>query len=63
MKLYKVIIKVYFFGTEYFSLFVLAENEECMKRLVYDYPRYRKADDAEIVSYEEVDLTKGNRII
>lgn len=64
MRLWKVHIRTYLFGIRYYDLFVLADTESNMLRTVYDYPTYRKDEDAEIVSYEEIyfgDLT--NRVL
>ena len=54
MRLWKVYIKTYHFGISYYNLFVLADTESNMLRTVYEYPTYRKDEDAEIVSYEEI---------
>ena len=64
MRLWKVHVRTYLFGIRYYDLFVLADTESNMLRTVYDYPTYRKDEDAEIVSYEEIyfgDLT--NRVL
>lgn len=64
MRLWKVHIRTYLFGIRYYDLFVLADTENNMLRTVYEYPTYRKDEDAEIVSYEEIyfgDLT--NRVL
>ena len=64
MRLWKVHIRTYLFGIRYYDLFVLADTESNMLRTVYEYPTYRKDEDAEIVSYEEIyfgDLT--NRVL
>lgn len=64
MKLYKVRIKTYYFGIRYYELFVLADTESNMLRTVNSYPMIRKDDDAEIESYEEIDLTdETNRVL
>ena len=64
MKLWKVHIKTYYFGIMYYDLFVLANNESNMLRTVYNYPTYRKDEDAEIVNYEEIDLNNSeNRVL
>ena len=64
MKLWKVHIKTYYFGLRYYDLFVLANNESNMLRMVYRYPAYRKDEDAEIVEYEEIDLNNSeNRVL
>lgn len=62
MKLYKVIIKTYYFGTRMYELFVLADSEEKMEKVVYN--KIRRDDDAEILSFEEIDLKDTtNRVI
>ena len=62
MKLYKVIIKTYHFGIRMYELFVLADSEEKMEKVVYN--KIRRDDDAEIVSFEEIDLKDTtNRVI
>lgn len=64
MKLWKVHIRTYYFGIIYYDLFVLADTESNMLRTVYNHPRYKKDEDAEIVNYEEVDLNNSeNRIL
>lgn len=64
MKLYKVRIKTYYFGIHYYELYVLADTESNMLRTVNLHPIVRKDDDAEIESYEEIDLTdKTNRVL
>ena len=64
MKLWKVHIKDYCFGTIYYDLFVLADTESNMIRTVYDYPAYRKSDDAQIVGYDLVDMSdETNRVL
>ena len=60
MRLYKVRIKTYNFGIRYYDLFVLANNESNMLRQVYAYPLYHRDNDAEIVNYEEINLTNTN---
>ena len=57
MKLYKVRIKTYYFGIFYYTLYVLADTESNMLRTVNSHPAVRKDEDAEIESYEEIDLT------
>lgn len=54
MRLWKVYIKTYHFGIVYYDLFVLANSEKNMLRTVYDYPPYKKDEDAKIVNYEEI---------
>lgn len=62
MKLYKVIIKTYYFGVRGYELFVLADSEEEMEKVVHN--KIRRDDDAEIVSFEEIDLKDTtNRVI
>ena len=62
MKLYKVHIKTYYFGIRYYDLFVLADTENNMFNTVYKH--LSKDEDAEISTYEEVELDdKTNRIL
>lgn len=62
MKLYKVTIRTYYFGTRMYELFVLADSEEEMKKVVHN--KIRRDDDTEIVSFEEIDLKDTtNRVI
>lgn len=64
MRLWKVHIKAYYFGVHYYDLFVLSDTESNMLRTVYNYPTYRKDDDAEIVEYKEIDLNDSeNRVL
>ena len=66
MRLWKVHIKTYHFGISYYDFFVLANSESNMLRTVYDYPSYRKDEDAEIVNYEEIvlnDYNSENRVL
>ena len=64
MRLWRVHIKTYYFGIRYYDLFVLANNESNMLRTVYNYPAYRKDEDAEVMEYEEIDLNDSeNRVI
>lgn len=64
MKLWKVRIKTYYFGTCYYDLYVIANNESNMFRTVYNYPSYRKHEDAEIEKYEEINFNDTeNRVI
>lgn len=64
MKLWKVRIKTYYFGIRYYELLVLADTESNMLRTVNSYPLIRKDEDAEIESYEEIDLTDTtNRVL
>ena len=57
MKLYKVTIKTYIFGIQRYVLFVLANTESKMLNTVKQHPIVRKDEDAEIESYEQIDLT------
>lgn len=62
MKLYKVTIKTYYFGIRMYELFVLADSEEEMKKVVHN--KIRRDDDTEILSFEEIDLKDTtNRVI
>ena len=62
MKLYRVIIKTYHYGTIGYELFVLADSEESMRCVVNK--RICKDDNAEIVKFEEIDLSDTtNRVI
>ena len=64
MKLWKVHIKTYLFGIQYYDLFVLADTESNMLRTVYKYPTYHRDENAEIVKYEEIDLNNPeNRVL
>lgn len=64
MKLWKVRIKTYHLGSYYYDLFVLADTESNMLSTVNSYPMVRKDEDAEIESYEQVDLTdETNRVL
>jgi hypothetical protein len=64
MKLYKVRIKTNHFGIHYYVLFVLADTESNMLRAVNSHPAVRKDEDAEIESYEKIDLTdETNRVL
>jgi len=64
MKLWKVTIKTYLFGIQRNVLFVLANKESEMLNTVRQYPIVRKDDDAEIESYEEIDLDDTtNRVL
>ena len=64
MRLWKVHIKTYHFVISYFDLFVLANSESNMLRTVYKHPSYNKDEDAEIINYEEIDLTNSeNRVL
>lgn len=62
MKLWKVRIKTYYFGIRYYDLYVLANNESNMFRVVSK--RISKDDDAEVENYEKIDLNDTeNRVI
>ena len=62
MKLWKVRIKTYYFGNRYYDLYVLANNESNMLRVVSK--RISKDDDAEVEKYEEINLNDTeNRVI
>jgi hypothetical protein len=62
MKLYKVTIKTFYFGIRMYELFVLADSEESMRSTVNK--KIRRDDDAEILSFEEIDLKDTtNRVI
>lgn len=64
MKLWKIRIKTYYFGIHYYELFVLADTQINMLKIVYSHPLVRKDEDAEIESYEEIDLTdETNRVL
>lgn len=64
MKLWKVHIKTYYFGVRHYDLFVLADTETNMLITIYNHPDYRKDEDAEIVSYEKIDLNNSeNRVL
>lgn len=64
MRLWKVTIKTYIFGIQRYVLFVLANTESGMLNTVKQYPIVRKDEDAEIESYEQIDLTdETNRVL
>lgn len=64
MKLWKVRIKTYYFGTHYYELFVLADTESNMLQTVILHSIARKEEDAEIDNYEQIDLTdETNRVL
>ena len=64
MKLWKVRIKTYYFGIRSYELFVLADTESNMLRTVRLHPLVRKDEDAEVESYEQIDLTdETNRVL
>lgn len=63
-KLWRVKIRTYYFGNYSYELFVLATDEDSMKQTVRNYPTYKKDEDAEIESYEQIDLTdETNRVL
>lgn len=63
-KLWRVKIRTYYFGNYSYELFVLANDEDSMKQTVRNYPTYKKDEDAEIESYEQIDLTdETNRVL
>ena len=62
MKLWKVRIKTRFLGILYYNLYVLANNESNMFKVVSK--GISKDDDAEVEKYEEIDLNgTENRVI
>ena len=64
MKLWKVRIKTYYFGIRYYEMFVLADTESAMLKTVNQCPMVRKDEDADIDSYEQIDLTdETNRVL
>lgn len=64
MKLWRVKIKTYYFGIYSYELFVLANDEDSMKQTVRNYPIYKRDEDAEIDSYEQIDLNdETNRVL
>lgn len=64
MRLWKVKIKTYYYGVRYYELFVLTDTESNMLRTVDIHPLIRKDEDAEIESYEEIDLMdETNRVL
>lgn len=64
MKLWKVIIKTYYFGIKRYELFVLSDTESNMLKTVNQHPIVRKDEDTEIESYERIDLTdETNRVL
>ncbi len=64
MKLWRVKIKTYYFGIYSYELFVLANDEDSMKQTVRNYLSYKRDEDAEIESYEQIDLTdETNRVL
>lgn len=64
MKLWKVRIKTYYFGIRYYEVFVLADTESAMLRIVNQHPMVKKDEDADIDNYEQIDLTdETNRVL
>ena len=63
MKLWKVHIKDYYFGSYCYDLFVLADTESNMRKQVSNYPAYKRSEDSQIVSYEEILMEGENRIL
>ena len=64
MKLWKVHIKTYYFGTVCYDLFVFADTEDNMLKTVYKHPSYNRDEDAKIVEYKEIDLNDSkNRVL
>ena len=64
IKLWKVHIKTYYFGVYYYDLFVLSDTESNMLRTIHKHLTYHNDEDAEIVKYEEVDLSNSeNRVL
>lgn len=63
MRLWKIHIKTYYFGIIYYDLFVLADTESNMLRTVYNHPLYHKDENAEIITYEEINLNGENRVL
>lgn len=62
MKLYRVTIRTYYFGIRLYELFVLADSEQEMKKVVHN--KIRRDNDAEILVFEEIDLKDTtNRVI
>lgn len=55
MKLYKVLVKTYYFGNQYYHKYVLANNKSQARTLVTEQPSYKRDEDAEIVETEEID--------
>ena len=57
MKIWKVRIRTIYFGYRYFDLFVAANSESTMIRIVRQHPTLAEDKHAIIDSYEEVDLS------
>lgn len=62
MKLYRIIVDTYYFGNTIRIFHVLAESEEEAKRMLYEFPRFKNDDDAEIRDIQEIDLCKAGVI-
>lgn len=64
MKLFKICVRTYYYGNVEYVLFVLADSVENAKKTLYQYPRYKRDEDAEIKSVEEIDLNNTeNRVL
>lgn len=64
MKLWTIHIKTYYFGNVEYNVLILAKTKENALQLLYDYPRYRNDEDAEIQSIKEIELnTDEERIL
>lgn len=64
MKLWKVKIKTLLFGPFHYDLFVMTDTEEKMLDIIHQDSRIKEDENAEIESYEEIDLTdETNRIL
>ncbi len=64
MRLWKVHIRTYNCGINYYDIFVLADSESNMLRTVYKHPAYNKNENAEIAHYEEIALNYfENRVL
>ena len=61
--LYKITIKTYYFGITHYNFYVIAESESEALDLVKRDPRYRKDEDAEIVSTICYNLEKSNSCV
>ena len=56
MKLFEFNIKTYLYGVMRYKHLVLAGDEEDARQLVWQYPKYRHDQDAEIESVKEISL-------
>ena len=56
MQIWKVRLRTIYFGYRYFDLFVAANSESTMIRIVRQHPTLSEDKRAIIDSYEEVDL-------